>query len=110
MGGVTTEEREARSAVCIAIDLGWRFAELYDSTRLPGPPRSDAAELPPHLPGFGDMTDHEKACAPASHVGAGLAAISKALPIALPDASTVTTALDVPRHKRDTVRRVIDDL
>ena len=26
-----------RSVVSIPIDLGWRFAELYDAERLPGP-------------------------------------------------------------------------
>jgi len=98
-----------RSAVSIAIDLGWCFAELYDSKRLPGPSRKKSG-LPEYLPGLGDMTAHEKARALSAHVGADLAALGKATGAELPNASTIDKALAVPRHKRDSVRSVVHDL
>jgi hypothetical protein len=56
------------------------MAELYDSGELPGPPRHrEASKLPEHLPGFGEMSDYEKACALAIHVGADLASLGRAL-------------------------------
>jgi hypothetical protein len=64
-------------AVCLAVCVGWRMAELYDSRELPGPPiRPEAdGELPEHLPGVGEMSEHEKACALAAHVGADLVSL-----------------------------------
>lgn len=57
------------------------MAELYDSRELPGPPTRPEAdgELPEHLPGVGEMSEHEKACALAAHVGADLASLRQAL-------------------------------
>ena len=53
-----------QDSVCLAADLGWLLAELYDSRKLPGPPRNaDVRPLPPQLPGIGKMTAYEKACA-----------------------------------------------
>ena len=103
--GTATEQ----SAVRIAIDLGWCFAELYDAERLPGP-SAKRPDLPEYLPGLGEMTDHEKACALSAHVGADLAALEKATGATLPDASTIDAALMVPKHKRDSVRSAIHDL
>lgn len=103
--GTVTEQ----SAVSIAIDLGWRFAELYDAERLPGPSRKPP-DLPEYLPGLGEMTAHEKACALSAHVGADLTALGKATGAQLPDASAIYKSLAVPRHKRDSVRSAVHDL
>jgi hypothetical protein len=54
----------AEDAVCLAVCVGWRMAELYNRKELPGPPRRrDPDDLPGHLPGFGEMSGHEKSCA-----------------------------------------------
>jgi hypothetical protein len=99
----------AQDAVCLAVGLGWRLAELYDSKRLPGPPRSrpGAEPLPPHLPGFGDMSPHEKACALAAHVGADLSSLGAALGTQLPGAEGVLAVLSVAGHGRDDVRGAV---
>lgn len=48
-------------AVCLAVCVGWRMAELYDSRELPGPSRRQGdGELPWHLPGFGEMSELRK--------------------------------------------------
>ena len=98
-----------RSAVSIAIDLGWSFAELYDSERLPGPD-GERSELPEYLPGLGEMTAHERACAFVAHVGADLAAIGQVTGAELPSTTGIDKALAVPRHNRDSVRSAIHDL
>jgi len=102
----------ADEAVCLAVCVGWRLAELYDSRELPGPPHDrEAGDLPEHLPGFGEMTAHEKACALTAHVGADLASLGRVLGIeGMPSAGPVLDALQVPRHTRDDVREVILDL
>ena len=103
--GTATEQ----SAVSIAIDLGWCFAELYDAERLPGP-SGKQPDLPEYLPGVGEMTNHEKACALSAHVGADLAALGKATGATLPDVATIDAALMVPKHKRDSVRSAVHAL
>lgn len=96
-----------RSTVSIAIDLGWRFAELYDSEHLPGPPKLKYLKLPEHLPGLGEMTRHEKAMALSAHLGADLAALKVPTGVGLPDASEIDKVLGVPGQERDTVRSAI---
>jgi hypothetical protein len=100
-------------AVCLAVCVGWRMAELYDSRELPGPPTRPEAdgELPGHLPGVGEMSEHERACALAAHVGADLASLRQALGLEnMPSAEPVLEALLVPGHSRDDVRATILDL
>lgn len=100
-------------AVCLAVCVGWRMAELYDSRELPGPPARPEAdgELPEHLPGVGEMSEHEKACALAAHVGADLVSLRQALGLEnMPSAEPVLEALLVPGHSRDDVRATILDL
>jgi hypothetical protein len=102
----------ADGAVCVAVCVGWRIAELYDRTELPGPPRHpEAGELPGHLPGFGEMSEYEKACALAAHVGADLASLGRALRLeGIPPVNPVLDALRVPGHSRDDVRAAVLDL
>jgi hypothetical protein len=100
-------------AVCLAVCVGWRMAELYDSKELPGPPqRRSPGELPAHLPGLGEMSGHEKACALTAHVGADLAALGRELGLerVMPTVQPVLAALAVPRHGRDEVRAAVLDL
>ena len=106
-----SDRRSAQDTVCLAVDLGWLLAELYDSRRLPGPPRdTDTRPLPPHLPGIGQMTPHEKACALAVHAGADLARLETAVGNQMPTAKSVQAVLDTPGHSRDDVRREVHDL
>jgi hypothetical protein len=88
------------------------MAELYDSEKLPGPPRhQEAGKLPAHLPGFGEMSDYEKACALAAHVGADLASLGRALGLkGMPPVEPVLDVLRVPGHSRDEVRAAVLDL
>ena len=97
------------NAVCIAVCVGWRMAELYDSADLPEPTQHrEADELPRHLPGFGEMSQYEKACALAAHVGADLASLACALNLEdVPSAQPVLHALGVPGHSRDDVRAAV---
>jgi hypothetical protein len=105
------DRRSAQDTVCLAVDLGWLLAELYDSRRLPGPPPDDNERpLPPHLPGIGAMTPYEKACALAAHVGADLARLEAALGLGMPTAKSIQAVLDTPGHARDDVRRAVHDL
>jgi hypothetical protein len=98
----------AQDAVWLAVCLGWRLAELYDSKDLPGPPERQQAEpLPPHLPGLGEMSPHEKACALAAHAGADLASLGAVLGAEMPEAAVILTALGVAGHARDDVREVV---
>jgi hypothetical protein len=100
-------------AVCLAVCVGWRMAELYDSGELPGPPQRQEAdsELPAHLPGFGEMSEYEKACALAAHVGADLASLGQALGLeSMPSVDPVLEALRASGHTRDDVRATILDL
>ena len=98
-----------KDAVCLAVGLGWRLAELYDSKRLPGPPRppQEAEPLPPHLPGFGEMSPHEKACALAAHVEADLSSLGAALDTKMPEAEGVVAVLSTTGHGRDDVRGAV---
>jgi hypothetical protein len=99
------------NAVCLAVCVGWRIAQLYDSDELPGPSAHQDAVLPPHLPGFGEMSDHERARALAVHVGADLTSMRDALGLdVMPTVAPVLEALKVPRHSRDDVRAVVLDL
>ena len=84
---VVSTENEA----CLAVSLGWRMAELYDREELPGPAASRQDGDPPgHLPGFGVMNDHERACVLAAHVGADLASLGRALGLdSMPTAARV---------------------
>jgi len=98
-------------AVCLAVDLGWRLAELYDSKSLPGPSEHPAPKpLPPHLPGFGEMTPHEKASALVARVGADLASLGAVLGVELPTMAAVQAALGVSGHRGDEARRAVYDL
>lgn len=107
---MTNEENPAQEAVCRAVNLGWRLAELYDSRRLPGPPQNEEPKpLPAHLPGFGEMTAHERACALAAHVGADLVSLGTALNTEMPTIETTRTAL-LAGSGRDEVRRAVHDL
>jgi hypothetical protein len=100
-----------QDTVCLAVDLGWLLAELYDSRKLPGPPRnSDSRPLPPQLPGIGKMTAYEKACALAAQAGADLARLGIALDAPLPSAENIQIILDKPGHTRDDVRAAVYDL
>ena len=106
-----SDSRSAQQTVCLAVSLGWLLAELYDSTRRPGPPPEDEERpLPPHLPGIGAMTPYEKACALAAHVGADLARLEAALGLGMPTAKSIQAVLDTPGHARDDVRRAVHDL
>jgi hypothetical protein len=98
----------SQDAVCLAVSLGWHLAELYDGKRLPGPrPRQEAEPLPPHLPGFGEMSPHEKACARAARVDADLSALGAALGTEMPGAEGVLTVLCATGHGRDDVRGAV---
>jgi hypothetical protein len=106
-----SDRSRTQDTVCLAVDLGWLLAELYDSRRLPGPPPDgNDRPLPPHLPGIGAMTPHEKACALAAHAGADLARLEAVLGANLPAAKNVQAVLDTPGHARDDVRRAVHDL
>lgn len=100
-------DRSARNAVTIAIDLGWRIAELYDAPALPGPSGREHARVPDHLPGFGEMTPHEKTFALNAHVGADLAALKDATGTDLPAATAIDEALGITGQTREAVRSVI---
>jgi hypothetical protein len=100
-----------QDTVCLAVDLGWLLAELYDSRKLPGPPRNaDSRPLPPQLPGIGKMTAYEKACALAAQAGADLARLGIALDAQLPSAENIQIVLDKAGHTRDDVRAAVYDL
>jgi hypothetical protein len=95
-------------AVCMAVCLGWRLAELYDSKELPGPPSRPASErLPAHLPGLKEMSAYEKARAPAAHIGADIAALGTALDAPMPTAGEVQCMLAEVGHQRDDVRKAV---
>jgi hypothetical protein len=86
------------------VDLGWLLAELYDSRKLPGPPRNAGSRpLPPHLPGIGKMTPHESACALAAQAGADLVRLGTALGTELPTAENIQSWAGV----RATLGRVV---
>jgi len=105
------DENLAQDAVRLALDAGWLLAELYDSRELPGPPREAAPKpLPAHLPGFGDMTPHEKACARTAYLGVGLTRLEAALGTGMPSVRDVQAALAVPGHARDDVRAAVHSL
>lgn len=108
---VMTQEGVFQDAVCRAVCLGWRLAALYDCKKLPGPPGQPGSErLPPHLPGLGEMSAYEKACALAAHVDADIAAWEMALGVTIPGADSVRAALAVVGHQRDDVRGAVFDL
>jgi len=109
---MATDRVPAEGTVCLAVCVGWRMAELYDRTDLPGPPQHQKdGELPSHLPGFGEMGEYEKACAVAAHVGADLASLGRALDLKdMPSVQSVLDALRVPGHSRDDVRAAVLDL
>ncbi|HXL89971.1 MAG TPA: hypothetical protein VN969_13525 [Streptosporangiaceae bacterium] len=101
-------EKVVQGAVWLAVCLGWHLAELFDSKDLPGPPERQQAEpLPPHLPGLGEMSPHEKACALAAHASAVLISLGAALETEMPEATDVLTALGVASHERDDVREAV---
>lgn len=89
------------------------MAQLYDSKDLPGSPQHRVTgELPEHLPGFGEMSGHEKACALTAHLGADLASLGReiGLEALMPSAQPVMDALALPGHRRDEVRAAVLDL
>jgi hypothetical protein len=101
----------AQDTVCLAVDLGWLLAELYDSRKLPGPPRNaNSGPLPSHLPGIGKMTPHEKACALAAQAGADLTRLGTVLGAEMPTAENIQTILGKASHTRDDVRAAVYDL
>jgi hypothetical protein len=105
------DRNPVQDTVCLAVDLGWLLAELYDTRKLPGPPRdSSSRPLPPQLPGIGKMTAYEKACALAAQAGADLARLGIALDTALPSAESIQIVLDKAGHTRDDVRAAVYDL
>lgn len=112
MGLMPSDGDSAQDAVCLAVCLGWRMAELYDSKKLPGPPQHGGnGKLPEHLPGLGEMTDHEKACALVAHMSADLATLATALGLPeVPDLGKVRDKLQLPGLTRDEVRKVILDV
>jgi len=112
MGLMASDVVSAENAVCLALCVGWRMAELYNRDELPGPPRDQEADgVPAHLPGLGEMSGHERACALAAHVGADLASLSRALGLgSMPTAAPIAAALQVPGHSRDSVRAAVLDL
>jgi hypothetical protein len=106
-----TDRGSAQDTVCLAVDLGWLLAELYDSRKLPGPPRDAGSRpLPPHLPGIGKMTPHEKACALAAQAGADLTRLGTLLSTEMPTAENIQIVLDKAGRTRDDVRTVVYDL
>ena len=108
---MTDDRNTAQDAVCLAVGLGWRMAALYDSKSLPGPrPPRAAGPLPAHLPGFGEMSAHERACALAAHVGADLSSLGAALGTEMPGAEGVLAVLGTAGHHRDDVRQAVHDL
>lgn len=95
----------------LAVDLGWRLAQLYDSKKLPGPRRpNEGKPLPGHLPGLGEMSSYEKAYALAAQVGSDLAALGAALGTTMPSAEPIQTALLLAGHSRDDIRQVVQEL
>ena len=110
-GGMANEPDPTDGVATLAVDLGWRLAQLYDSKELPGPrPPNEAKSLPPHLPGLGEMSPFEKACALAAHVEADLAVLGTALGSEMPSAEPIQTALGLAGHSRDDVRQVVHKL
>jgi hypothetical protein len=108
---MSNDGSSVQDAARVAVDLGWRLAQLYDSKELPGPSRSAKPKpLPPHLPGFGDMTAHEMAWALAAHVGADLVSLRTVLGAELPTVEDVEAALSVAGQSRDEVRKAVHDL
>jgi len=106
-----TDRGSVQDTVCLAVDLGWLLAELYDSRKLPGPPRNAGSRpLPPHLPGIGKMTPHERACALAAQAGADLVRLGTALGTELPTAENIQIVLDKAGRSRDDVRAAVYDL
>lgn len=99
-------------AVCLAVCVGWRMAELYDAKDLPGPPASDrTGRLPEHLPGLGEMSAHERAAALVAHLAADVASLGRALRIKhMPSAGPVLAVLRSPAHSRDDMRASVLDL
>lgn len=99
------------STASIAVDLGWRFAELYHFPRLTGPPsKQDVQDVPPHLPGLGEMTYLEKACALWARMCADLVALWSATGVQLPDTASIDEVLATLSSSQDDVRRCIYDL
>jgi hypothetical protein len=110
---MASDRVSGEGVVCLAVCVGWRMAELYDSGELPGPPqrREVGGELPWHLPGFREMSEYEKACALAAHVSADLASLGQALGLeSMPSVEPVLEALGVPGHSRDDVRAIVLNL
>jgi hypothetical protein len=97
-----------REAIAAAFALGWRLAELYDHDSLPSPRRpADGPDLPDHLPGVGQMSDHEQAVVILEQAGGALAALEAELGTELPGLSGVRSALNLAGHHRDDVRRAV---
>lgn len=98
----------ADPVVTAAFLLGWRLAELYDRDHLP-PPSAPSAETaaPPHLPGAGEATDHERAVLLLDQASSALQRLSGVIgdpPVSL---DATRAVLDRPDHDRDDVRREI---
>jgi hypothetical protein len=99
---------EIGPAVAAAFVLGWRLAELYDRDTLP-PSAVPPAEIPvpPHLPGAGEMTEHERAVVLLTQADVARATLRTGLGVDLPGLDAVRAMLDRPDHHRDDVRREI---
>jgi hypothetical protein len=116
---VMVQEGAFQDTVWRAVCLGWRLAELYDSKELPGPPgQPGSGRLPGHLPGIGEMSAYERACALTAHVGADLAVLSRALGASTAAAEgaaklavrEVQDILAEVGHQRDEVRGAVLEL
>jgi hypothetical protein len=104
---MASDEHAAEDAIPIAICLGWRLAELYDSETIGNADRAvSPALLPAHLPGLGEMTANEKACALAAHVSADLTSLANAVSVQMPETDTLRALID-GAHTTDGVRRAV---
>jgi hypothetical protein len=90
-----------------AFVLGWRLSELYNRDSLPPPsPEPKAEELPDHLPGASEMSDHDHATVLLRQAQAALAAAVTTVG-ELPALDDIQEVLDRAGHHRDDVRRQI---
>jgi hypothetical protein len=85
--------------------LGWRLAEFYDRDSLPPPSEKPGEEqVPAHLPGASEMSDHDRATVLLRQAEAALAVLRTTVS-ELPALETVQEVLDRAGHHRDDVRR-----
>lgn len=103
------ETNDARDAVWLSVCVGWRMVELYDRKKLSGPvKRTGSEQLPPYLPGFGEMTEHERVCVLAAHVRADLASLAASLGTEMPSMADVRALLEADGELDDVRREVLN--